>query len=161
MRKSLFVLSLALLSLLSACATLSGFEEPRVSLATLNLQNVNLLSQEFRLGLRVDNPNNFGVRVDGAEVEVKVNGQTLARGLSNQRVDVPRYGSAIVDVNASTSMFGLARQALSLAAGQRIPYEVNGYLRLSRGFGVRIPFQQKGELDWGTLTGAGAAPAAR
>lgn len=142
------------LVLLAGCASLSHLERPRVSLASLQLGQTNLLSQDFRLGLRVDNPNDFGVRIDGAEVAVKLNGQTLATGLSNQSVEVPRYGSALVNVNAHASLLGIVRQVLSLSQRQRIPYEVTGKLRLTRGFGVEIPFKEAGELDWATLTGA-------
>lgn len=152
--KTIFVVPL--LVLFSGCASLSGLEKPRVSLADLRLKDATLFSQDFLVGLRVENPNPFGVTINAAEVNVDVDGQHFASGLSNQTVELPRYGTGLVMVDVSTSMLGLARQLLSLPTRQRLPYEVSGTLHLSRGIGIAIPFRHKGELDWNMLTGNGA-----
>lgn len=153
------VFLVTLLALLGGCATLSGLEKPRVSLADLQLKDATLFSQNFRVGLRVENPNPFGVKLNAAEVNIDLDGQHFARGLSNQGVDLPGYGTSLVMVDVSTSMLGLAQQLLNLPARQRLPYEISGTLHLSRGAGLAIPFRQKGELDWNMLGASGARPA--
>lgn len=142
---------ISMLALLGACASMSGLEKPRVSLADLQLKDANLFAQTFRVGLRVDNPNPFGVKLNAAEVNIDLDGRHFARGLSNQGIDLPGYGSSLVMVDVNTSMLGLAQQLLNLPTRQRLPYEISGTLHLSRGAGLAIPFRQKGELDWNML----------
>lgn len=153
------VFLVTLLALLGGCATLSGLEKPRVSLADLQLKDATLFSQNFRVGLRVENPNPFGVKLNAAEVNIDLDGQHFARGLSNQDVDLPGYGTSLVMVDVSTSMLGLARQLLNLPTRQRLPYQISGTLHLSRGAGLSIPFRQKGELDWNMLGATNPQPA--
>ena len=153
------VFLVALLALLAGCASLSGLEKPRVSLADLQLKDATLFSQTFRVGLRVENPNPFGVKLQAAEVNVDLNGQQFAQGLSSEGIELPGYGTSLVMVDVNTSMLGLVQQLLKLSANQRLPYEISGTLHLSHGLSLAVPFHQKGELDWSMLGAGNPRPA--
>lgn len=114
----------------------------------IGLQEATLLSQDFVLDLKVDNPNDFDLDVLGSDVEVSLNGESVARGLSNQALRVPQYGSARMEVVASTRMLTAIRQLLVGALDRKIDYEVDGHLRVKGAFlGRPIPFHHSGELD--------------
>lgn len=141
--------------LLAGCASLSTFEKPRVNLVNLQLEKANVLSQTFLLTLRIDNPNNYGFRIDGVDVDIALNGKTLAQGLSNQAIQVPRYGSIELNMTATTHLLGLLQQILVLGTRQPIDYRVSGHLNAVRGFAgsVKVPFSEQGELDFWNFVG--------
>ena len=58
--------------------------------------------QRFRIELRVQNPNDFELEIDGLDFELDLNGTRLTRGLSDEAVTIPRLGDAIVAVSADT-----------------------------------------------------------
>jgi LEA14-like dessication related protein len=151
LRLSLLVfLSLVLM----ACATLSNYERPRVYLTNLQLQEASMLAQTFLLRLRIDNPNDTALPINGIDVELILNGYSLAQGLSNQSLSVPRFGSADIEVRATTTLLSLVQQILSLQNQQQLSYEIAGRLHLARTLGFRgynFPFQEKGVLDLETL----------
>jgi LEA14-like dessication related protein len=151
MRSLPFLLVLVGCLLLAGCASLSGtFEQPRVAVAGLTLEDANLLSQTFGVRLRIDNPNDYRIKVDGADVRIALNGQPLAQGLSNRSVSIPRYGSANLEISATTELLGLLQQILVLGTRQNVDYEVSGHMNLGRGFLAgtqRFPFRLRGVLD--------------
>jgi LEA14-like dessication related protein len=144
---------LAFLSLiLIACATLSNYERPRVYLTDLQFQEASMLAQTFLLRLRIDNPNDTALPINGIDVKLGLNGYSLAQGLSNQSLSVPRFGSADIEVRATTTLLSLVQQILSLQnqSQQQLSYEIAGRLHLARTLGFRrysFPFQEKGVLD--------------
>ena len=139
----------AIAGMLAGCSMLpGGVKEPQVTLRNIGLQEATLLSQDFVLDLKVENPNDFDLDVLGSDVEISLNGESVARGLSNQALRVPQYGSARMEVVASTRMLTAIRQLLVGALDQKIDYEVDGHLRVKGAFlGRPIPFHHSGELD--------------
>ncbi|GAB6068114.1 hypothetical protein JCM13664_14330 [Methylothermus subterraneus] len=149
MRAVVLLLFLAL----GGCADLSTFAHPRVSLADLQLRGGRLLAQDFLIGLRIDNPNAYGFKLNGAVADVFLNGHLLARGLSNHPVEVPAYGQADLNLIATVQTFQILQQILS--AQQSLAYRIQGHLSLSRGFSrdLRIPFETQGSLDFAHFLG--------
>lgn len=145
---------------MSGCANLSTFEQPRVSVVDVQLQGGKLLAQKFLVTLRIDNPNDYGFKINGAVVDVFLNDQPLARGLSNQKVSIPKYGSADINVIATVQMLDMLKQIMALGTQRAIDYQVKGHMNVSRGWtgDIRIPFEQKGELDFWRFIGEQALP---
>lgn len=109
-----------------------------------------MLAQTLLLRLRVDNPNNIALPINGIDVELILNGHSLAQGLSNQSLSIPRFGSADVEVEVTTTLISLLHQILSLQNQQKLSYEIAGRLHLPRtlNFGRHdFSFQEKGALD--------------
>lgn len=146
----LILLSLAL----TACATFPNYQQPRVYLTNLQLQQAGLFAQTFLLYLRVDNPNDTAISLNGIDVSISLNGHSLAQGLSNQLVSIPRFGSAAIKVQATTTLISLVQQVLSLQNKSKLTYEIAGRLYLDRTLGFNrssFPFQEEGVLDMGAL----------
>ncbi len=154
-----FILMPALLWL-AGCANLSTFEQPRVSVTDVQLRGGRLLAQEFLVTLRIDNPNDYGFDIKGVAADVLLNGQPLARGLSNQHLAVSAYGSVSVPIIASVQTLDLLQQVMELGTQQAIEYQVKGHLSVARGWtrDLRIPFNQKGTLDFWRFIGDQAIP---
>ncbi|MBT0960881.1 LEA type 2 family protein [Denitromonas iodatirespirans] len=137
---------------LAGCAGLPmNMQPPEVSVADLRLLDVGLFEQRFGLRLRVLNPNDAELPIDGLSFAIELNGKPFAKGVSNQTLTVPRLSEAMLDVEAVSSLTGLLRQFGTMAQGQeRIDYRIHGTLYTGRLFGG-VPFDQKGEVDFADL----------
>lgn len=158
MRSFTFLLLLPIL--LVGCASLSTFEQPRVSVVDVQLQDGRLMAQKFLVTIRIDNPNNYGFDINGAVVDVLLNDQPLARGLSNRKISIPRYGSADLQVVATVQLLDVLKQIMQMGTQRPVDYQVKGYLDVRRGWtsNIRVPFQQTGELDFWRFIGDQAVP---
>ncbi|MDO8595134.1 MAG: hypothetical protein Q7R45_00770, partial [Sulfuricaulis sp.] len=66
-------------------------------------------------------------------------------------VTVPRFGSALMPVEAVSSLGGLLRQFGALVLGDKpgFGYRIRGSVSLAGG--TRIPFDRRGEFDLGAI----------
>ncbi len=158
--RSVISLLLAISLWLTGCANLSTFEHPRVTVTNVQLRGGKLLAQDFLVTLRIDNPNDYGFDINGVVADIFLNGQPLARGLSDHPVNVPPYGSTDIPMVATIQTLGLLQQVLELGSRQAINYEIKGHLSVGRGWSrdIRIPFSQQGELDFWHFIGDKAIP---
>jgi len=143
----------AVIAMIGGCAIHENPIPPEVRMVDLRPAGGGLLEQVFQIDLRVANPNDFDLDIDGVRADLEVNGQRFASGLSNQAVTVPRLGSAILSVEASTGVIDLARQLFGLAETGNLEYRLTGTAYLG-GFGQSsVPFEQTGSLDFGSTLG--------
>ena len=103
------------------------------------------LEQRVRVDLRIQNPNDQPLNAHGLRIQLDVNGQRLARGVSDTAFTVPRLGEATTSIVATTSLFDVARQLVILSGRQTINYVLDGEVFLD-GFGRGVKFHQAGEL---------------
>jgi LEA14-like dessication related protein len=138
--------ALALASL-SGCAGLAMQSRPLdVTLADIGVLDVGLLEQTLRLRLRVQNPNDTDLAIDGFSFALEVNGKPFARGVSNKPVNVPRYGQTLVEVDAVTGLVGILRQIEQYSRGDRqtLTYRLTGHV--STASAGRLAFDHGSEL---------------
>lgn len=136
--------------LLNACAHLPGsVQEPRVHLVGLQLQSAELFEQRYRLKLRIQNPNDFALKIRGLDFQVDLNDQQFAEGVSNQAVEVPAFGEAMMEVEVSSSIWSLARQLRDLSENQaeHMRYRLHGRVALA-GRAATVGFESTGELGF-------------
>lgn len=140
---------LLLVLALSGCASLAPRDPLRIDMVGLEPLPAQGMEMRFALVLRVQNPNDAPFDYDGLALELDVNGQPLASGVSDQGGQVPRYGEALLRVPLSVSAFSLLRQAWA-AAGYReargLPYALRG--KLGGGLLGTQRFSERGTLDW-------------
>lgn len=151
--KCVYVLLISMLALLLAgCAgLLSGMEAPTVTIADFGAGGGGFFEQQFNLKLRVQNPNNSELKIDGLSFALEVNDGPFATGVGNQAVTVPRFGSAFLPVEAYSSLGSMIRQVGGFLQGEKrsLRYRIRGNLSLAGG--TRIPFEHGGEIDPGAL----------
>ena len=140
-------LAVSFLASLSSCAILSGhIEPPSVHVASVSLINATLFEQQYRLGLRLQNPNDVDLPISALSYEIEVNDKPFAKGVSTKAVTVPRYGSALLEVEGISTLGDLLRQYKQLGTANftGLRYRMKGNISLQSG--LRVPFDRKGEI---------------
>lgn len=93
----------------------SQVEPPAVHIANIKLLDATLFEQQYVLSLRVQNPNDFDLPIERLSYEIELNDKPFAKGASNRAATVPRYGSALVEVEGISTISDLLRQYKQLA----------------------------------------------
>ena len=135
------------LLLLVGCATAPKMEPLEVTLTDIVPGQMSLLEQEYQVKLKVQNPNNFDIALDGAAYQVDLNGKPFAKGVARQSVTVPKYGDATIEGTCISDLSGVLTQISQLTQGapEKFSYRVKG--KLGRSDGTTIPFDKVGEVD--------------
>ena len=118
--------------LLSGCATLGQREPVEVSLAGLEVLEMNLLEQRYLLRLRIMNPDDRAIAIRGMSYQLWLNDSKFARGVSDQAVEVPGFGERVVEVSIVSGLTSVLRQVREFGQGQpeRFTYRLAGHLSL-------------------------------
>ena len=145
--------------LISGCASLGPtMEAPRISLVSMRSLPVESgdLETVFQIDLRLINPNDVPLKIRGIDCQLDVNRSTLAAGVSDQEVTLPRLGTAVVPVTVYASMsdfvWALFRM-LSTHSGRAESFDLNytlhGRVFLAEGLpGLnRLTFETQGDLS--------------
>lgn len=135
--------------LVAGCAMLARQPEPpTVTLAGIQLLELSLLEQRYRLQLRIHNPNDFALPIAGMAYRVTLNGTEFARGVSARAVSVPAFGEAVLDVEGTSNLSNVLRQLQLLGSldEQTLTYSLTGNVKL-RNRAARIPFRYDGKID--------------
>jgi LEA14-like dessication related protein len=144
---------------LSGCGTLPGRMEPvSVTVADLRMGAAGILEQQYFVKLRVQNPNDVELQVKGVSFTLDLNGEPFAKGASGEAVTVPRFGSALAEVETVSGLGGILKQVSALGEGgmeKGISYRIRGKLA-TRNAGS-IAFDERGEFKLG---GEASEPAA-
>jgi LEA14-like dessication related protein len=145
------------LLVLGACAGLPlGMEPLSVTLADVRPSQMGLLEQEFMMKIRVQNPNNVEVPLQGVAFSVELNGKNFAKGVSRQDGTVPAFGDVVLDVKAISTLGDVLNQVGALRDGPpgKITYRLHG--KLAPAGGGSLPFDSIGSIDLSALTGESA-----
>ncbi len=129
------------------CATVDDAVPLKVNLVNITPASSGVFEQRFIVDLRLSNPNDFDIPLDGVSFEMDVNGDYFATGLSNQRVTIPRLATAVVSVETTANSFDLIRQILNAVQVGAVTYSIKG-TAIVRKLGSRtVPFHQHGNLN--------------
>ena len=143
------LLALLLALTLHGCAMLSPNDPLRIDLVGLEPLPAQGMEMRFAVVLRVQNPNDRVIDYNGLSVELDVNQQPLASGVSDASGQVPRFGEALLKVPVTISAFSVMRQAWAAAGyqqGRNLPYELRG--KLGGGLFGTARFSSAGTLNW-------------
>jgi LEA14-like dessication related protein len=144
-----YFLVLFLILPLGACVGLptdfSQLQEPRVTLTGLALADADLWAPSFLLRLAVDNPNDLDLQLAGADADLRLNGESVARGVSRSPLTLVKRGTSELTVQATGQTLRIAQHTLSLQARDTLDYEITGHVQVVNWLGGlgRIPFRFK------------------
>ncbi|MGC3981669.1 MAG: LEA type 2 family protein [Steroidobacteraceae bacterium] len=148
-RKLLWILGVLALSLLNACVS-TKFEAPRLAVVNVGMVSADVFSQQFRIRLHVQNPNDRELPIKGIEYKLFLQGDSFAEGLSAQPFVVPALGEAEFDTLVTTnfmSSVGRLLSKLNSSDGNRVQYTFTGKVMLSKGLLRSLPFSEQGIVD--------------
>ncbi len=139
-------------ALLLLAVTLSGcalfvpkLQTPNLSIVDIEVLRANLMEQQLRVRMRVGNPNDRVLPIQGLSYTVYLGGQEFATGVSDASFVVPALGTAEfnmdVTANAAGALFSILGQH-----GQAIDYRMKGRVELSHGWLRSIPFEESGSF---------------
>ncbi|MFL1527742.1 LEA type 2 family protein [Pseudomonas sp. O230] len=141
------VLSLLLLSL-SACALLPNRDPLNINVVGFEPLQSQDMEVRFAVKIRVQNPNETPVDYNGVALDLSVNGQPLASGVSDQSGSIARFSETVLTVPVSVSAFSVLRQTLGLSRTQtlnNLPYVLHG--NLAGGLFGTMRFTDSGKLS--------------
>lgn len=140
---------LLLASFASGCTALKlqQADPPKVTLTSLELTGMTLFEQDFNLGLRLTNPNDFALPIAGLSYTIKLNGEEFANGATNQSVTVPALGDAVVHLTVHANMLGNLQQFRRWQSNppDKLDYALSGKLSL-KGVPFGMPFDYTGTV---------------
>jgi LEA14-like dessication related protein len=135
--------------LMSGCAGMGKrLEPPRVKLATIRVEDFNVLETVFEVQLRVFNTNDTALQIRGLECELQINGQPFAIGVSDTDVEIPSYGTTLLPLNIYASVFDIIKSTAGLHNQEQLRYQIKGKLRLgASAFPGVLPFESEGNIS--------------
>ncbi len=153
MKKLLLVGVLLCVAFMTGCSgMLRKPEPPSVTLSDIQLQDMTLFEQRYQLQLRVQNPNDFDLPIEGLKCTLYINEREFATGVGASEVTVPRFGEALVAVNVVSNLQSVLEQFRSVGdlAAKPVGYRLIGKLSVG-GYPSALPFEYEGNLDLGKL----------
>jgi len=125
------VLAMAVaLDMLGGCAAFNR-EQVHVSIAGIDALPSEGMEVRFNVKLRIQNPNDTAISFNGVSIELELNGQSFATGVTGESGSVPRFGETVVSVPVTVPALSALRQVFAFVersqSGQ-IPYILRGRL---------------------------------
>ena len=146
-----------LLLLVTGCAGMRGLKEkPRVSVADIRVQDIKAMETVLILQLRILNPNDIPIDLNGVNCEMEVDGRHFASGIADANQTVPAFGTTTVPVSVYASVLDMVSSVVDLiqtseaasSRGKPVAYLLKGTVIVGvQGFKKEIPFTSSGELS--------------
>jgi LEA14-like dessication related protein len=140
-------LLLALLALLAGCFGIPT-ERPRVNIANVTLKEVKLLEQIYDMELRIQNPNDTELIINGLAFELLVNDKTFATGMTSKSLTVPPFSSSLVTVETISPLSSIIRQIVGVQKSglAKISYRLKGAVYIGSA-SLKLGFDEQGEIE--------------
>ena len=135
--------------LCSGCALTSNFAPPKFEIVSVAMISGDVFSQQFRIRLHVQNPNNLEMAVKKIEYKLYLQGDSFAEGTSEQPFVVPASGETEFDMAMSTNFVSSLVRVLGTlndSPDNKMQYKFAGKVYLSKGVVKTIPFNEVGSV---------------
>jgi LEA14-like dessication related protein len=131
------------------------YEEPSVELVSFKALPANGFEQNFEIGLKLINPNNFELPFNGISYQLSVAGEALAQGVAANIPTAAAYGESRFVVPVSTNLLGGFKviKALMNNQGQDISYQLKAKLDIAIPLVPKLTVIQDGIIPLGNLKG--------
>jgi len=99
-------LSIFFILFVSGCSTHQpGFETPVVSITSFEPVPTGGLVPQFKIGLKIINPNRTMLILEGVSYTIALEGHKIMTGVSNQLPEIEAYGEGDVELIAAVDIF--------------------------------------------------------
>lgn len=108
---------------------------PEISLVNIEFKNVTFFETTGVFTVRVDNQQPTTLNINGASYDIEINGIKIGRGRSDERLSIPRFGSAEQLVTVHLSNLSVMSNIQPLIESKDFEYKIDGTLYREGGFG--------------------------
>ena len=138
---------LATLVLLAGCFGIPT-ERPRVNIANVTLKEVKLLEQIYDMELRIQNPNDSELVINGLAFDLLVNDKTFATGMTNKSLTIPPFASSLITVETISPLSSIIRQIIGVQKSglAKISYRLKGAVYVGSA-SMKLGFDEQGEIE--------------
>ena len=145
-RRVLWVLSAGAV-LLSACAAMH-LQAPDITPTAVELVDVALDQQRFKVTLHVQNPNDRALPIKSVKVALEIEGVEVGRGESTEPFNVPAHGETDFDMIVTTNVASsLPDLLVRVVRGGKLPsYHISGTVNPDIAYLPPIPFSKSGQI---------------
>ena len=137
-----------MLAALGACSLAPHFEHPRLSVVRVDVEGAQLLTQRFRIRIRVENPNDRALPIRSLSFTMQVAGEDFGHGESAAAFTVPARGEGefetIVTTDLATTLLKIMPRLKDRS--QPIEYRLTGKVETDLAFLSTVPFDQRGSF---------------
>lgn len=142
---------LAAAVVLAGCAAMKPeLDPPELSVVSVGMVSGDIFSQQFRVRLRVQNPNDLELPVESIDYHLFLQGDSFAEGVTDAPFVVPALGETEFDMLVRTnfvSSIGRLLSRLETTGSRQIQYEMSGKVNVDMPFVGGIPFSDSGVVD--------------
>jgi len=125
-----------------------SMDRPRITIANITPREMKLFEQIFDLDLRIQNPNDSPLAINGLTFELEINEKPFASGVSDQNVTVGRFNSDIIRVKTVTTLWSILRQVADIQKTgiPRVTYRIKGAIYAGSP-SIKLRFDDWGETQ--------------
>ena len=125
----IIILHLLVVAVFTGCAGIGRISEtPYITLSNISLLNLGVFEQRYRIMMRIQNPNDVAITINGMSYKIVINEKDFARGVSNKSFVVPEFGEEVIEIDATSDLTGILSQFQNLMAGgiTKVSYRITG-----------------------------------
>ena len=134
-------------TLLGACA-LTHLQAPTVTPESVELADVQLQQQQFKVRLHVDNPNDRPLPIKSVSCNLEIGGVDVGKGVSAESFSIPAHGDTefdmLVTTNFAASVPGVLKRVME--ARELPEYHFSGWVNPDITLLPPIPFSKTGQI---------------
>ena len=134
--------------LLGACAVMH-LQAPDITPTAVELVDVALDQQRFKVTLHVQNPNDRALPIKSVKVALEIEGVEVGRGESTEPFNVPAHGETDFDMIVTTNVASsLPDLLVRVVRGGKLPsYRLSGTVNPDIAYLPPIPFGKSGQIE--------------
>jgi LEA14-like dessication related protein len=147
MSKKYYILLFAALFLLRCAALQQLIQAPTVSVNSVKVKSATFQNITLNFDLLINNPNPFGVQLDGFDYSFVVQGQEFLKGSENKAVNIMSANKSHFNIPLTIQFQELYKLITQTESLDSLAYQIKGHFRpggLLAGFPV--PFSKSGKL---------------
>jgi LEA14-like dessication related protein len=140
--------------LLSGCS-LMHLQAPDITPTSVELMDVQVTEQRFKVGLHVQNPNDRSLPIKSANCALQIQGVEVGRGETTEAFNVPAHGESDIDMIVTTNLAtSVPNLVMRLFSSRDLPsYRLSGSVNPDITLLPPIPFSKSGQLNLPTNLG--------
>ena len=148
MKKKFLIIILLILSLLLASCLGWVLEKPSIVLSEISLSPRSFTEMNLLLGLDIQNPNRFDLKLTSFEYTVYLNNDEIGNGRLEKELLIPSSSITRVQAPVVAKFKDLGGCMKTIMTGDDFSYKIAGKADIKTVFGFqRFPFSKEGHIN--------------